>query len=166
MAKNKENIPKEIVEKHIIVENAINTHFVFLKQLSYIFKRKVTSDNLFRYSLNFNIGNKIFDREIWICYTPLSTIGNNIEEENLFTLSINRKIHMKLRDYGDDIYIPFYFNKYKPDYDRNKLEIDYYKGTFEQKTEGVIKEYAHLLQTDFKEVIEGKAWIDGASIDW
>lgn len=161
MANNKENIPKDILEKHIVVVNAINIHFAFLKQLGYTFKKKIVSDNFFKNTLNFYIKNHSFDREIWFCYTPYG-----INRNNFFSLSIDRKINMKSRDYGDDISMPFYFNKYRPDYNRDKLEIDYYEGTFEQKVGGVIKEYAHLLQTDFKEVIEGKAWIDGASIDW
>lgn len=165
-AKNKEELPIEIVEKHAIVEHAINKHFAFLKQLGYTFKKKIVNDNLFKYSLEFNIINMKFDRRIWISYTPISNINNQIEEENLFPFSIDKKVGIKLRDYGDDISMHFYFNKYRPNYNREKLEIDYYEGTFEEKVEGVIKEYAHLLQTDFKEVIEGKAWIEGASLNW
>jgi len=165
-AKNKEEIPIEIVEKHAIVENIINKHFAFLKQLGYTFKKKIVSDKFFKLKFKFNLVNKKFDRDIYFSYIPLSTIDKKIEEENIFSLLIFRKIDMKLRDYGDDISMPFYFNKYRPNYNREKLEIDYYEGTFEQKVEGVIKEYAHLLQTDFKEVIEGKAWIEGASLNW
>ena len=160
-AKNKEEIPIEIAEKHAIVENVINKHFAFLKQLGYTFKKIIVSDNFFKYEMKLYIINNKFDRKIYFSYIPIGSIRNDF-----FPFSIDRKIDMKLRDYGDDISMPFYFNKYRPNYNREKLEIDYYEGTFEQKVEGVIKEYAHLLQTDFKEVIEGKAWIEGASLNW
>ncbi len=164
MAKRENNIiPEEIQLKHDIVKQNINKYFSFFKTLQYKFNVDITDNTFFLYCLDYKIYNHKIDREVNFSFTP---VGKDGKEENIFSCLIYKSIKDNLRDYGDDISMPFYFKKYHLGYDKQRLRLEYYKGSFEQQVEGVIKEYAHLFQTDFKEVLEGKSWIEGASLDW